>query len=287
MTDDTDAAGLPEFLRSRRARITPEQAGLVAGPRVRRSPGLRRAEVAELAGLSADFYDRLERGRARSVPEPVLRALARALRLDGPDRDELFATARPALAERRPMRPQQVRPALRRVLETLNDIPALVLGHRLDVIGANQPAGAFYPDLLTLAGPERNLARYLFTVPAARDLHRDWPATAGAAVSALHRYAAHHPHDPDLVDLVGELSVGDPDFRRWWGGPDRNPPRPAVRRYRHPLVGDLTLIDEVLTPAGEADQTLELLIAEPGSTSEGRLRLLAGLTADPPSRPTR
>jgi transcriptional regulator with XRE-family HTH domain len=285
MTDDTDSRGeLREFLRSRRARITPEQAGLAAGPGVRRAPGLRRAEVAQLAGVSADFYDRLERGRARAVSEAVLEALARALRLDEPDRDELFAAALPALSRRREMRPQQVRPALRRVLDTLNDVPALVLGHRLDLLAANPLARVFYPDLLAPGRHGRNLARYLFTAPAARELHCDWPVTARGAVAALHRYAAHHSHDPELVDLVGELSVGDPDFRRWWAQRDQTPYRPGAARYRHPLVGDLTLADEVLTPAGESGQTLELYIAEPGSDSEARLRLLAYLTTGPPAR---
>jgi transcriptional regulator with XRE-family HTH domain len=285
MTENIDPGGeLREFLRSRRARITPEQAGLAAGPGVRRAPGLRRAELAQLAGVSADFYDRLEGGRARAVSEAVLDALARALRLDEPDRDELFAAALPAVSRRRAMRPQQVRPALRRVLETLNDVPALVLGHRLDLLAANPVARVFYPDLHAPAPRGRNLARYLFTVPAARELHRDWPVTARGAVAALRRYAAHHSHDPELVDLVGELSVGDPDFRRWWAQRDQAPYRPDVTRYRHPLVGDLTLADDVLTPAGEAGQTLELHTAEPGSDSEARLRLLANLTAGPPAR---
>jgi transcriptional regulator with XRE-family HTH domain len=275
---------LREFLRSRRARITPEQAGLTAGPGVRRAPGLRRAEVAQLAGVTADFYDRLEGGRARAVSEAVLEALARALRLDEPDRDELFAAAWPAVARHRPMRPQQVRPALRRVLDTLTDVPALILGHRLDVLAANPLARLFYPGLRALRPHERNLARYLFTVPAARELHVDWSATAHGAVAALHRYAAHHPHDPDLVELVGELSIRDPDFRRWWGEREPNPYRSGAARYRHPLVGDLTLADEVLTPAAEAGQTLELHTAEPGSASEARLRLLAYLATGPLAR---
>jgi len=282
MTEHTDPGGgaeLRDFLRSRRARITPEQAGLTAAPGVRRAPGLRRAEVAQLAGVSADFYRRLEGGRARGVSAAVLEALARALRLDGPGRDALFAAARPAVSRRRAMRPQRVRPGLHRVLDTLVDVPAVILGYRLDVLAANPLARLFYPDLRTLAPQERNLVRYLFAVPAARQLYQDWPAAARAAVAALHRYAGHHPHDPELVDLIGELSVSDGDFRRWWSERDPAPAHPGAKRYRHPLVGDLTLVDEVLTPAGEADQTLELHTAEPGSPSEAALRLLAGLTS--------
>jgi MmyB-like transcription regulator ligand binding domain/Helix-turn-helix domain len=278
---DHDGDELREFLRSRRARITPEEAGLPAGPGHRRVPGLRRVEVAQLAGVSADLYDRLEGGRARDVPEAVLEALAGALHLDDADRDELFAAAWPGVVRRRPMRPQRVRPALRRIVDTLTDVPALVLGHRLDLLAVNQVGIMFYPDLPPLVPREGNFAWYLFTVPAARELHGDWPAAARGVVAALHRYAAHHPYDPELVDLVAELSVGDQDFRRWWGERDQAVLRPAARKYRHPLVGDLTLAEDVLTPAGEADQTLELLIAEPGTASEARLRLLAYLATAP------
>jgi transcriptional regulator with XRE-family HTH domain len=283
LTEPTDTGTgdeLRDFLRARRGRITPEQAGLATTPGVRRAPGLRRAEVAQLAGVSADFYGRLEGGRARAVPEPVLEALARALRLDEPDRDELFAAARPAVARRRPMRPQRVRPGLRRVLDALTDAPALVLGHRLDVLAANRLARAFYPALWVRPArpaPRRtpNAARYLFAAPAARELYRDWPAAARGTITALHRYAALHPHDPQLADLVGELSLADPDFRRWWGEDDRAPARADAVRYRHPLVGDITLVEEVLISSGDADQSLEMHTAEPGSASEAALRLLA------------
>jgi transcriptional regulator with XRE-family HTH domain len=279
---------LRAFLRARRARITPERAGLAAGPGERRAPGLRRSEVAQLAGVSAGFYERLEGGRVRTVPEAVLDSLARALRLDGPDRDTLFAMARPAVSRRRPMRPQQVRPVLGRILDTLTDVPGLILGHRLDVLAAGPAARLFYPGLVapgaaSPAGPARNLVRYLFTVPAARELHRDWRAAARSAVAALHRYAAHHPHDPDLVDLVGELSVGDPDFRRWWAEP-AGAHRPLTLRFRHPLAGELTLTEELLSPGGETDQVLHMLVAEPGSAAEAALRVLGGLAVTAPAR---
>jgi hypothetical protein len=175
------------------------------------------------------------------------------------------------------MRPQPVRPMLGRVLDSLSDVPALVLGHRLDVLAAGPAARIFYPGLRDLPARQRNLIRYLFTVPAARDLHRDWRAAARSAVAALHRYAGHHPHDPELVDLAGELSVTDADFRRWWAEPPA-PCRLLVLRFRHPLVGELTLAEELLRLDGEADQVLHTLVAEPGSPGEAALRLLGSLT---------
>jgi transcriptional regulator with XRE-family HTH domain len=275
MNHDHATLELRDFLRSRRARVTPEQVGLRVPEGVRRGPGLRRAEVAQLAGLTESLYDRLEGGRARAVPEAVLEALARALRLGDEDRGRLFAVARPAVSRRRPMRAQQLRPGLRRVLDTLTDVPALVLGHRLDLLATNRLARAFFPDLSRADG---NLTRYLFTVPAARELYRDWPSAARDAVAALHRHAAQHPHDPAVVDLVGELSVLDPDFRTWWATLDGSPARPGPHRFRHRLVGDLVLHEETLSPVTEADQTLAMLTADPGSPSESALRLLANLT---------
>jgi hypothetical protein len=272
---NTDGGGLREFLRSRRARISPEQAGLPALPGRRRAPGLRRDEVAQHAGLSADLYGRLEGGRGRAVSEAVLEALARALRLDEVDRDKLFAMVRPTVHGRHRMRPQQVRPGLRRVLDTLTDVPALILGHRLDVLAANPVARAFYTDFGALPARDRNLVRFLFADPAARALHRDWPAAARSVVTDLHRYAAQYPHDPELVDLVGELSTVDQDFRRWWREPVAAPYRPGARAFRHPLVGDLVLVGETLSAGRETGQSLAMHTAEPGSPDEGALRLLA------------
>jgi transcriptional regulator with XRE-family HTH domain len=271
MTDHLDP-DLRDFLRACRARITPEEAGLAGAPARRRGPGLRRSEVAQLAGISSGLYERLESGRARTVPEAVLDSLARALQLAEPDRDALFALVRPAVSRRRPMRPQQLRPLLGRVLESLTDVPGLVLGHRLDVLAAGPAARLFYPAL------HHNLLRYLFTVPAARELHRDWRAAARSAVAALHDYAGHHPYDPELADLVGELSVADADFRRWWA---ESPAayRPLVLRFRHPLVGEVTLAEELWHVGGESGQVLHMLVAEPGSPAEASLRLMGSLTA--------
>jgi transcriptional regulator with XRE-family HTH domain len=271
-------AELRDFLRSRRARVTPGEAGLPASGAGRRVPGLRRAEVAQLAGVSLDAYARLEQGRVSHVPAAVLDAVARALRLDAGDRARLHAVARPAVTRRRPMRPQRVRPGLQRVLDTLADTPALVLGRRLDVLAANVLARAFFTDVDALPRRDRNLVRFMFADPAARALHADWPAAARGTVGALHRYAAQHPHDPELIDLVGELSVRDPDFRRWWAAHDAAERGPARAVYHHPVVGRVTLDAEAFVPVGDTDQTLALYTAEPGSPSQHALNLLAAWT---------
>jgi transcriptional regulator with XRE-family HTH domain len=272
---------LREFLRSRRARLTPEDAGLPAQPGHRRVPGLRREEVAQLAGVSVDYYVRLERGRTLNVSDSVLDALARALHLDETERGHLFAVARPVPGQRRPLPPQQLRPGLRRLLEIMNDTPAMVIGRRLDVLGANGMAKALITDFDALPRRERNMARYLFLDDGARELYRDWESGARSAVAALHLYAGSHPHDPQLAELIGELSLRDRDFRRWWADHDVLRHTYGVKRFHHPVVGDLTLDYESLTPNGDPDQILGLHTAEAGSPSWHALQLLASWTSEP------
>ncbi|MDT7684789.1 MAG: hypothetical protein QOG57_5099 [Pseudonocardiales bacterium] len=291
MTDQSAGAGgnseLREFLRSRRARITPEEAGLPPQPGVRRVPGLRREEVARLAGMSMDYYVRLERGRNLNVSESVLDAVARALRLNDTERGHLFALARPTRSRTRQRRPgpQRVRPGLYRVLDTVTDIPAVVLGHRLDLLASNRLARAFYTDFEALPHRERNMARFVFLDDAARELYVDWPAAGRGIVATLHLYAGAHPHDPQLAELVGELSLRDADFRRWWADHDVYRRENGTKRYHHPLVGDLTLSYEAFNPTGDPDQTLGLHTAEAGSPSEHALRLLASWTAEATAAP--
>jgi transcriptional regulator with XRE-family HTH domain len=265
---------LREFLRSRRARITPAEAGLRPQPGPRRVPGLRREEVAQLAGVSVDYYVRLERGRDVNVSETVLDALARALRLNDLERGHLLAVARPGRARQRPMPPQRVRPGLHRVLETLTDMPALVLGRRLDVLAANPLAKALYIDFDALPHRERNMARFIFLQPAGRALYVDWHSAARGLVAALHLYAGRHPHDPRLDELVAELSARDDDFRRWWADHDVFQHDHGTKRYRHPVAGELVLSYESLAATDDPDQLLGLHTAEPGSPSEAALRLL-------------
>jgi transcriptional regulator with XRE-family HTH domain len=234
-----------------------------------------------LAGVSVDYYVRLERGRNVNVSESVLDALARALRLNDTERGHLFAVARPTRGQSRPVPPQRVRPGLYRVLETLVDTPALVIGRRTDVLAGNRLARALFTDFGALPHRERNMARFIFLDEAARELYVDWEASARGTVAALHLYAGRHPQDPRLAELIGELSLRDRDFRRWWADHDVLRRSHGTKRYHHPVVGDLTLDYEALTAADDPEQTLGLHTAEPGSPSAHGLRLLADWTAEP------
>jgi transcriptional regulator with XRE-family HTH domain len=266
---------LREFLRSRRAKITPEEAGLAPHPGTRRVPGLRREEVAQLSGVSVDYYIRLERGRHAHVSEAVLNAIARALRLNDLERAHLFRIARPSRARPRPLPPQRVRPGLQLLLDTLADVPVLVLGRRLDVLAGNHLARALYTDFDALPARHRNMARLIFLDEQVRALHTDWEEGARGVVASLRLYAGRHPHDPSLAELVGELSLRDPDFRRWWADHDVFQRTHGTKHYHHPLVGDLVLGYESFTATDDRDQTLGIYTAEPGSSSEERLKLLA------------
>ena len=276
---------LREFLRSRRARLTPQEAGLPPQAGARRVPGLRREEVAQLAGVSVDYYVRLERGRTVNVSEAVLAALARALRLNDTERDHLFAVARPTRHQRRSIPARRVRPGLHLVLETLADSPAMILSHRLDILGTNRLARAVYTDFDALPYRERNLARYIFLDERARELYVDWDQAARDIVATLHLYAGRHPHDRRLTELIGELALLDEDFRRWWADHDVHFHTHGTKRFRHPVVGELTLNFEALTPSGDPELILGLNTAEPGSPSEQALRLLAGRTSQSPPSP--
>jgi len=266
---------LRDFLRSRRARLTPEAAGLAPHPGSRRVPGLRREEVAQLAGVSVDYYVRLERGRNPNVSEAVLDAVARALRLDDVERGHLFALARPSRTQPRATPPQRVRPGLYQLLDSLGDIPALITGRRLDILAGNRMAHALHTDFDALPHRERNMARYLFLDPAARKLYHDWPTAARSLVAILHVDVGRHPHDPQLAELIGDLSRRDDDFRRWWTDHDVLNNSHGTRLYHHPVVGDLTLNFEIFSPAGDEDQVVALHTAEPGSPSERGLHQLA------------
>ncbi|MFE7774323.1 helix-turn-helix transcriptional regulator [Streptomyces sp. NPDC057445] len=286
MTSASSGAGdntqLSDFLRSRRARVTPEQVGLTAGSG-RRVPGLRREEVALLAGLSADYYIRLERGRPVNASESVLDGIARALRLDDTERTHLFDLARRTgtRTPSRPAPPQRVRAGLHRLLDSLHDTPAMIVGSRMDVLAANRLARALYTDFDAMPRRERNVARFVFLDPAARELFADWPAAGRDAVASLRLYAGRHPHDPLLTELTDDLSARDEDFGRWWEAHDVVEHTYGTKNYRHPLVGAVTLDYEALPVPGDPDQALILQTAEPGSPSARGLRLLADRAADP------
>ena len=271
-------AELRDFLTSRRARVTPEEAGLPVVPGARRVPGLRREEVAQLAGVSVDYYVRLERGRKINVSESVLDALARALRLNETERAHLHTVARPTRRSAA-LPPQRVRPGLRLALDAMKDVPAMLIGRRTDVLAANDLARALYKDFEAEPPRERNMIRYTFLDPASRELYDDWESNARLAVAVLHVYAGRHPHDPALAELVGELSVRDEDFRRWWADHDVHRHAHGSKRLHHPVAGELTLFYESLSVDGDPDMSIALQTAEPGSPSEQKLRLLASWAA--------
>jgi transcriptional regulator with XRE-family HTH domain len=270
-----------EFLRTRRARVTPEQAGLAPHRGVRRVPGLRREEVAQLAGVSVDYYIRLERGRTQSVSDAVLEAVARALQLDDTERAHLFDLAQPTTTRSRrgrPLSPQRVRPVLYRALDSLAT-PAIVLGRRMDVLAANRLGYALFTDFQDRPHRERNFARYVFLDEAAHALYADyWDTAAGDCVATLHLYAGRHPDDPQLTELIGELSVHSDVFRRMWADHDVLAHTTGTKRLHHPLVGDLTLDYVVLAVEGDPDQNLTILTPEPASPSADALDILASWT---------
>ncbi|WP_269854486.1 helix-turn-helix transcriptional regulator [Streptomyces sp. RPT161] len=273
-------AELSEFLRSRRARLTPQEAGVPTDGGPRRVPGLRREELARLAGVSADYYTRLEQGRTSNCSDAVLDAVARALRLSDTERVYLFELARPKRTRRRPVvRPQRVRPGLHRMLETLDGhAPAFVLGRQMDVLAANRLARALITDFDALPQRQRNMARHMFLDESARELYVDWEICAAETVGALRLLAARHPDDPRLTDLVGELSIKSSHFRTWWADHNVRERTHGTKRYHHPVVGDLTVAYETVTFPGDADQTMCVYTVEPGSSSETALRLLANWT---------
>ncbi|MFC6083824.1 helix-turn-helix transcriptional regulator [Sphaerisporangium aureirubrum] len=272
-------AALGEFLRSRRARLSPEDTGTPPVPGRRRVPGLRREELARLAGVSVDYYTRLEQGRSHHASPVVLDALARALRLDGTERTHLWnlADARPETAGRpRYEPPQRLRPETWDLLAMLDGggAPAVVVGRRLDILAANRPARAllFDVDLDTLPIRERNLARLLFCRPGFRERYVDWEAMATVAVATLQFDLGRHPDDPLLGDLLSDLREASPVFRRLWAARDVNERDTLRARYRHPEAGELVLTHHAMSLPSVPDQVLLVYTAEPGSPSAGTLR---------------
>ncbi|HUN36893.1 MAG TPA: helix-turn-helix transcriptional regulator [Trebonia sp.] len=268
-----------DFLVSRRARITPEQAGLPAYGGNRRVAGLRREEVALLAGVSIDYYVRLERGRAAGASDSVLEGIARALQLDEAERAHLFDLARAAGPATRqpPRRPaaQQVRPSVRRILDSMTTTPAYVRNARLDILAANQLGAALFSPILTSPAQPSNTARFLFLDRAAREFYADWERQAQDAVALLRTEAGHSPHDKALSNLIGELSTRSEDFRTWWAAHNVRFHRTGVKRFRHPAVGDLTLTFEALDLAADSGLRISAYTAEPGTQSDDALKLLA------------
>jgi len=267
------------FLRARRDRLTPAQAGMTAFPGPRRVPGLRREELAVLAGLSPDYYSRLEQGRQANVSREVLDALSRALRLsdveDAHLRDLAAPTARRPVGSGAPQRPD---PGLLRLMAALDHLPVLLLGHRGDVLARNALLRAVLGAPLD---PAASFMRYFFFDPTARERIINWAEFAQASVAGLRRETGRRPYDTRLVALVAELRAGDDDVARWWDDHAVRDYASVAKRIRHPAAGDLSFDIEIVLAPHEPDQCLVVYTAQPDSTTARVLPLLASWSVEP------
>jgi transcriptional regulator with XRE-family HTH domain len=274
-------AELSEFLRSRRARLRPSDVGLPEYGRRRRVPGLRREELAQLAGVSVAYYTRLEQGNGRNVSREVLDAIASAFQLSETEHAHLLHLTRPAARHRpAPVKRQQVRPVLREMLSAIESVPAYIWGRRTDVLAWNQTASALFGDWAARSPQDRNWARIVFLDPDARQLFPDWQAKAADVVGQLRLDAGQHPDDPLLTELVGQLSVKSDDFRALWAAHDVKRKTHGTMRLRHPLAGELTVHYETFRLPGDQEQALSIYHSPPGTKSEEALRLLASWGRD-------
>ena len=272
------------FLTSRRGKITPEQAGLQAYGDRRRVSGLRREEVALLAGVSVDYYTRLERGDLKGVSDTVLDAVAGALHLDEPERAHLINLAQAANSAKRVRRRRPpkdgVRPTIQRILDAMTGTPAYVRNGRRDILAANRLDYALYSELYLDPVRPVNVARFVFLSPQARAFFIDWQTAANDLVAALRAEAGNNPYDRKLSNLVGELSTRSEEFATRWAAQNVRFHRSGTKAIHHPIVGDLNLTFEAMVLPADPGLSLIVYGAEPGSGSQDGLKLLASWTAD-------
>ncbi|MET7319628.1 helix-turn-helix transcriptional regulator [Streptomyces sp. NPDC005549] len=274
-------AEVSAFLKSRRDRITPQQAGMpVFGQR--RVAGLRRGEVAMLAGVSVEYYTRLERGNLSGVSDHVLDAICKALRLDDTERDHLYTLARaantgPPRTRRRNTRKQTVRPSVLRIIEGLQVQPAYVRNNRMDILAANPLGRALLHELFEQE--PANTCRFVFLDPRAPRLYLDWERVARNGVGVLRVETAKNPYDPELCALIGELSTRSNAFRTMWGAQDVHTYTRGTKRFQHLAVGELDLIHETLDLPGDDRLSITVYNADPGTPAADALRLLASWAA--------
>lgn len=281
MTSNRD--DVRDFLVTRRAKITPQQAGLTFYGGNRRVPGLRREEVAMLAGVSADYYTRLEKGNLAGASDSVLEAIAGALQLDEAERLHLFDLARaantsPSRAVARST-PQQVRPGIRLVLDGMTDIPAFVRNGRLDILAVNALGRALHSPIFASPVRPANFARFQFLDPAARDFYPAWGDATRTTVALLRTEAGRDPFNKSLTALIGELSTRSEEFRVLWAAHDVRLHRSGGKQFRHPDVGLLDLMFEAMALEADEGLTLTAYTAEPGTPAHDGLRLLASWAA--------
>jgi transcriptional regulator with XRE-family HTH domain len=269
-----------EFLTTRRAKLTPDQAGVPLYGLRRRVPGLRREEVAQLAGLSTDYYTRLEKGNLRGASDSVLEAIARALQLDDAERAHLFDLARAARAGEPRRRAQpQVRPSIQHMLDAMTTGVAFVRNGRLDILAINPLGRAFYTPVLNTPARPANLARYCFLDPSAEAFYPDWEEAADTTVAIMRTEAGRDPYNRALTDLVGELATRSDAFRTRWAAHDVRLHHSGTKRFHHPLVGDLAIGFNAMELPADPGLTLTVYTAEPESPSAERLSLLGSWTA--------
>ena len=285
--DDRDIRGdarteIREFLSTRRAKISPEQAGLpVYGGARRRVTGLRREEVALLAGISTEYYTRLERGNAIGVSDSVIDGLAHALQLDEAERThllDLLRTAGTTRPQRRRPAVQRVRPTVQRILDSMTGTPALVVNGRLDILASNALGAALFSPVYAAPVRPPNNARFVFLDPHAIEFFRDWHAVATDTIALLRAEVGRDPYDRQTSDLIGELSTRSEQFRVRWAAHNVRIHTTGVKRFHHPVVGDLELPFESF-PLADPSQSLLTYTAEPGSPSQDALNLLASWAA--------
>ncbi|MCS4277451.1 transcriptional regulator with XRE-family HTH domain [Mycetocola sp. BIGb0189] len=278
----TASQELSTFLRAQRSRLRPEDVGLIPDAVPRRVPGLRREEVARLAGVSTDYYTRLEQGRKSGPSESVLNAVARALNLDSTARRHLFHLARPESlrAPGQVREVQRVRWETQRLIDSWADQPALVLGRRTDVLATNALGRALLFDFDSIPAAQRNYTRWMLLDPQARAVMRDWETVASEMVAVLRVEAGRFPEDRGISDLVGELTVRSAEFSGWWADQKVLAHTHGTKRFRHPIAGDLELSWQGLALPGDDDQTIFVYFADPDSPSAERLALLASWYAE-------
>ena len=266
---------LADFLRHARSAVDPQRAGLPADGRIRRVPGLRREEVALLAGVSTDYYTRLEQGRRITPSTGVLDAIARALDLDATGRAHLGHLVGASQAQRKaPATVQRVRPGLYQLLDALHGVPAMILGRHTDVLATNRLARALLADFDRMPPRERNYALWMFLSPEARELFVDWDEQARTVVENLRLEIGNHPNDPTTLALVDELCTASADFRQWWAQHRVYQRTHGTKRLQHPVVGGFDVDYETFMMPGDPDQTLFVFTAEVGTAAQEAMDLL-------------
>ena len=270
------------FLTEMRGRLSPEQAGVPLFGGERRVRGLRREEVAQLAGMSTAYYTRLERGNLRGASESVLRSLAATLQMDDAETEHLFNLARAASAGPRTVRSRPQSQLPRRAVQLIDampDVPAVALGRLGDMVGGNALGRGLFPHLFPENGKPLNHTRYLFLDHRSREFYVDWEGSARHVVSVLRLIAGRDPSDAALMALVGEFATHSAEFRTWWAGHTVNVHTAGTKAIRHPVVGELTLGFETLTLASAPDVRIVTYLADPGTPSSDALDLLRSWVA--------